>query len=150
MSGSHAPTRSLPFRPGVLSSLLSYWDRTTCHVTYSPGRDAPRPGPPTSSRHYRVGPTTTVGATIRVTEPPPYLSALGRRALSRRSRLRQARTEGAWTDDLVYAHDPRHVAAAVPLATRASMDECINENYNPQREVSATRLEPVAPNPRIK
>ena len=59
MSGSHS---ALPFRPGVLSSLLSYWARTTCHVTYLPDRDATRPGPPTSSRHYGVGPTTTVGA----------------------------------------------------------------------------------------
>ena len=59
LSGSHS---ALPFRPGVLSSLLSYWARTTCHVTYSPDRDATRPGPPTSSRHYGVGPTTTVGA----------------------------------------------------------------------------------------
>ena len=90
MSGSHS---ALPFRPGVLSSLLSYWARTTCHVTYSPDRDAPRPGPPTSSRHYGVGPTTTVGATIRVTEPPPYRSALGL------SRSRRARTEGAGADD---------------------------------------------------
>ncbi len=73
LSGSHS---ALPLRPGVLSSLLSYWARTTCHVTYSLDRDAPRPGQPTSSRHYGVGPTTTVGATIRVTEPPPYQSAL--------------------------------------------------------------------------
>ena len=90
LSRSHS---ALPLRPGVLSSLLSYWARTTCHVTYSPDRDAPRPGPPTSSRHYGVGPTTTVGATIRVTEPPPYRSALGL------SRLRRARTEGAGADD---------------------------------------------------
>ncbi len=26
-------------------------------------------------------------------------------------------------------------------ATRASMDECINENYNPQRKVSATSVD---------
>ncbi len=48
VSGSHS---ALPFRPGVLSSLLSYWTRTTCHVTYLSDRDASRPGPPTSSRH---------------------------------------------------------------------------------------------------
>jgi hypothetical protein len=37
VSGSHS---ALPLRPGVLSSLLSYWAQTTCHVTYSPDRDA--------------------------------------------------------------------------------------------------------------
>ena len=106
MSGSHS---ALPFRPGVLSSLLSYWARTTCHVTYLPDRDATRPGPPTSIRHYGVGPTTTVGAddpchgASAVPECPrsPGHGGLGRRK------------PGA--DDFgVYAHDPRHVAAAVP------------------------------------
>ncbi len=55
------------FCSGVLSSPLSYWARTMCHVTYLSDRDATRPaggGPPTSSRHYGVGPTTTVGVTI--------------------------------------------------------------------------------------
>jgi hypothetical protein len=91
VKGSHS---ALPLRPGVLSSLLSYWARTTCHVTYSPDRATSRPGPPTStgSRHYGVGHTTTVGATI-LTEPPPYRNALGL------SRLRRARTEGAGADD---------------------------------------------------
>ena len=59
VSGSHS---ALPLRPGVLSSLLSYWALTTWHVTYLPERDANRSGPPTSSRHYGVGPTTTVRA----------------------------------------------------------------------------------------
>ncbi len=40
-----------------------------------------------------AGTATTVGATIRVTEPPPYRSALGL------SRSRRARTDGAGADD---------------------------------------------------
>ena len=62
----------------------------------------------TFSRHYGQGPTTTIGATICVTEPPPYRSACWL------SRSLRARTEEAGANELqVCANDPRHVAAAV-------------------------------------
>ncbi len=76
-------------RHGELASQTSNRARTTCHDTTAtrPGRSS-GPGSPTTNRHYRVGPSTAIGATIRVTEPPPYRRAFGL------SRSRRAPTAG--------------------------------------------------------
>ena len=80
-----------------------------------PDRDALRAGPPTTSRHYGVGPSTTVGAAIRVTEHPPYRrvpsGSLGLGGLGRRE---------PGTTTWLYSHDPRHVASAVPRCLSGS------------------------------
>jgi hypothetical protein len=90
LSGSHSALPS-----GMVSCLVKPPTGPGQRVTIPrhPDRDALRAGPPTTSRHYGVGPTTTIGATIRVTEPPPYRSALGL------SRSRRARTAGTGVDD---------------------------------------------------
>ena len=105
-------------RLGELSILTSSRDRTTCHETnHLPDRDATLTGPTTFkfSRHYGPGPTTTIGATIRVTEPPPYRSACGL------SRSRRARTEEAGAND--FKSTPT-VAAAVLQSQDDSDGHC--------------------------
>ena len=78
-----------------------------------PDRDALRAGPPTTSRHYGVGPSegesTAVGAMIRVTEPPPYRSALGH------SRSRRARMVGTGVDDFWQWSTPTNPVTWLPL-----------------------------------
>jgi hypothetical protein len=83
-----------------------------CHVTYVPNQDATRPRPPTSSRHYGVGPTTTVGAddpchgASAAPECPRALPVTaGSDGKSRGRRLRV---------DAHDSSDPRHMAATVP------------------------------------
>jgi hypothetical protein len=68
MSGSHS---ALPFRPGVLSSLLSYRARTTCHVTYSPDRTLLGPG--------RLPPAGTTEWGLRLPSGPRSVSRSLRR-----------------------------------------------------------------------
>ncbi len=89
----------------MLSSLLSYWARTTCHVTYSVWASYLQPALRSGTYDYCRG-RRSVSQSLRRTRVPSGSPGYGR--LGRRSRGRRPRV------DAHDSSDPGHVAAAVP------------------------------------